>query len=95
MLGYVLFQHILKILNRFDLRIAKLLQHAKLNLETAGDIKELLPHPNICRNRINGLVFLTVFHTIHVFVHYFFNMRSIFINKIGQVYDRSSINQLA
>ncbi|MNW67161.1 hypothetical protein D3C74_457120 [compost metagenome] len=66
-----------------------------LNLKSVGCIEHLLIHTNVGRDRVNGLIILAVLHPVHVVGHDLFNIRSVFINQPGQIYNRSGIDQFA
>ncbi|MNJ75388.1 hypothetical protein D3C77_724810 [compost metagenome] len=83
MLRCVFLEYVFKILNRFDFRIAKLLQHTQLNLETAGGVKNLLTDSDIGGNGVDCRVVIAVFHPVHVFAHDLLYIRSMFVDEIG------------
>ncbi|MNI75659.1 hypothetical protein D3C73_1318340 [compost metagenome] len=53
----------------------------------------MLANTHVCRNLINALVIQTVFQTAHVVAIYFFEVRSILVDQIGQINNQTGIHQ--
>ncbi|MNJ50288.1 hypothetical protein D3C77_455550 [compost metagenome] len=91
MFRIVFFQYVFIILQGANFRITEFLQYTVLDLETASCIEVFVIDPHVRHDGIDGLIFVAVFQTVHVFAKDLFNVRRMLIYQIGQIQDESCI----